>query len=160
MIEILEPLSQLPGVRYSGLVTSDGVPIFVPGAKAPTEGLDLDLDGLSALASQWYQDLSRQAGELSWDQPVRAVLCAVRGSLVMRQVRGGLLMALLDAGTSHEELRLPMDGAAARLQRVLRSMGGAAPSAEVPPPAVPSPAPLTPAQPPLASQPPRSPERS
>ena len=30
MIEILQPLSEIPGVRYAGIVTRDGVPILLP----------------------------------------------------------------------------------------------------------------------------------
>jgi predicted regulator of Ras-like GTPase activity (Roadblock/LC7/MglB family) len=134
VIEILEPLSQIPGVRYAGLVTHDGVPIFVPGARAESAAAAQELDGLSALASQWFTELSRQAGELTWDAPVRAVMIALRGSLVLRQVKGGLLMALLDEDAAPEQLRLPMDGAAARLQRVLRSMGGQVEPLVEPPP--------------------------
>lgn len=131
MIEILQPLSDIPGVRYAGIVTNDGVPILIPGAGGSLGGdddgrlgLSLDINMLAALAYQWYLDLGSLAGELTWDRPQRVVLKAARGSLVARAVSRGVLIALIDPGVGAESLRLPMEGAAARIDRNLRSMGG------------------------------------
>ena len=41
----------------------------------------------------------------------------------MLHAPGAVLLVLLDRGMRPEELRLPMEGAVARMQRVLRSMG-------------------------------------
>lgn len=130
MIEILQPLSDIPGVRYAGIVTSDGVPILLPGAGGTLGGedgrlgLSLDVNMLAALAYQWYEDLGQLTEELTWDRPARVVLKAARGTLVARTVSGGVLIALIDPGVGAESLRLPMEGAAARIDRNLRSMGG------------------------------------
>ena len=130
MIEILQPLSDIPGVRYAGIVTSDGVPILLPGAGGTLGGedgqlgLSLDINMLAAFAYQWYEDLGQLTEELTWDRSNRVVLKAARGTLVARAVSRGVLIALLEPGVGAESLRLPMEGAAARIDRNLRSMGG------------------------------------
>ena len=130
MIEILQPLSQIPGVRYAGVVTVDGVPILLPGSGGALGGEDgrvgdtMDVNALAAFAYQWFDELGSLAEELTWDRPSRVVMKSARGTLVARTVRGGILIALLDRGVGAEQLRLPMEGAAVRIQRNLKSMGG------------------------------------
>jgi predicted regulator of Ras-like GTPase activity (Roadblock/LC7/MglB family) len=133
MIELLEPLSRVPGVRLAALVTEDGVPVAVPGCAG---NLDLpggpsgtngeQIDGLAAGAIGWLSELTSACGGLSWRAPERVVLRAARGTLLMQRTAGAILLTILDPGLDPEELRLPMDGVAARIQRVLRGMGGAA----------------------------------
>ncbi len=127
MIEILEPISSIPGVRMAGLVTKDGVPIVAPGKAseelAPTNAM-VDIEAMSAIAVQYFDELSRLTGELTWDRPSSVVVRGARGTLMVRTVRGGVLLALLDSGVGADQLRLPMDGAAMRIARMLSSMGG------------------------------------
>lgn len=125
MNEILEPLARTPGVRFVGLVTVDGVPIAVPGraSEVKPEELDHDIEALSAIATAWLDDVSRTLGALSWDAPRRLVMRAARGTLVLLGTKGAVLAALLDYGVGPEEVRLAMDGAVARIQRMLRGMG-------------------------------------
>jgi predicted regulator of Ras-like GTPase activity (Roadblock/LC7/MglB family) len=125
MIEVLDPLSKLAGVRLAVLVTPDGVPVCVRGKHAaePQSAAADDVDSLAALATSWLVELSRSVAPLSWHPPQRVVLCAARGTLVMLAVPGAVLLAVCDRGTSPDELRLPMEGAVARMQRILRGMG-------------------------------------
>ncbi len=150
MIEILDPLARTPGVRWVGLVTQDGVPIAVPGCSRADEeksGEELSPEAVAALATAWLDDSSRSLATLSWDAPRRVVMRAARGTLVMLATRGAVLMTVLDTGVGPEELRLPMDGVVARIQRTLRGMGreadrsAPAPHAERTPPALPGGAP-------------------
>ena len=127
MIEILEPISSIPGVRMAGLVTNDGVPIVAPGTsteEANQANATIDIQAMSAFAVQYFDELSRLTGELTWGRPNSVVVRGARGTLIVRTIRGGVLLALLDSGVSADQLRLPMDGAAMRIARVLSSMGG------------------------------------
>ena len=144
MKEILEPLSQLPGVRVAALITHDGVPVALPGVEAAelarTEGRRegapySDADALAALSAGLLDELARGIALLSGPAPRRVVLKGARGTLIMLQTSGAVLLVVLKAGLAPEELRLPMEGAAARIQRVLRGMGGLA---SVPDPSPPS----------------------
>jgi predicted regulator of Ras-like GTPase activity (Roadblock/LC7/MglB family) len=140
--EVLAPLSDLPGVRIAVLVTADGVPVVVRG-RASEKGAADELDGraesLAALAAGWLNGLSRAVAPLSWDPPERVVLKATRGTIVMVQAPGSVLLALIDEGTRPEDLRLPMRGAVARIQRILRrnkeESAGGEPVAQAPLPA-------------------------
>jgi predicted regulator of Ras-like GTPase activity (Roadblock/LC7/MglB family) len=131
VIEILEPLANLPGVRLVGLVTPDGVPVAVPGiesrrghAPAGAEaGAELDVDAVAAVATQWLAEVGRTVGALTWPEPQRVLLTTARGTLVLLQSPGSVLLAIVDAGVDRADLRLQMDGAAVRIGRALRSLG-------------------------------------
>ena len=133
MIEVLEPLGCIAGVRIAVLVSPDGVPVVVRGqrseeargeAQAALQGENAE--SLAALASGWLTALSRAVAPLSWNPPQRVVLRAARGTLVMLHAPGAVLLVVLDRGASPEDLRLPMEGAVARMQRILRAARGAA----------------------------------
>ncbi len=132
MKEVLEPLSLLPGVRVVALVTHDGVPVAVPGTEAnPGETSSdeaavaySDADALSALSIGLLDELARGIGLIAGASPRRVVLKAARGTLIMLPSPAAVLLVVLKAGLNPEELRLPMEGAAARIHRSLRGMGG------------------------------------
>ncbi len=127
MKRILEPLAQIPGVRMALLVAHDGVPVVVKNSadNAADGQLEATLAGetaesLSALAAGWLSELERSIGPLSWGSPQRVVLRAARGSLVMTHAPGALLLVIADQRMSPDELRLPMEAAVVRMQRLLR----------------------------------------
>lgn len=129
MKEIVEPLGQLPGVRLAALVMSDGVPIVCPGragarraegAAAHSEAVDLDV--AAALGASWMEELARTVGPLSFAPPQRAILRAARGSLILRRCEDVLLLVVLDSGLDPLELHLPIEAAAARMQRLRRQL--------------------------------------
>ena len=142
MKHVLEPLARLPGVRTAALVTPDGVPICVHGQRRePAPGdepadASEDLNALSGLATGWMGEISRAVAPLSWDAPRRLVLRAARGTLVIVQAPGALLIVVFEVGMQPEELRLPMDVTVQRMQRQLRNFDrrgqGPAPEAEQP----------------------------
>lgn len=126
MKQVLEPLSAIPGVRIAVLVTSDGVPVVVRGRASErhtTSEIEHGADSLAALAAGWLNALTRAVAPLSWTPPERVVLRATRGTIVMVQAPGSVLLALLEGGARPEDLRLPMKGAVARIQRLLRRSG-------------------------------------
>lgn len=134
MIQVLEPLTQIPGVRVAVLVTPDGVPVAIRGklSDIPFElegesnqemSLDEEAGSMAGLSIHWLQELTRSAGLLSCEGPRRVVLTGARGTLVLLHAPGGILLTILDRGASPEDLRLPMEGAVARMQRILRNMG-------------------------------------
>lgn len=133
MKEVLEPLVAIPGVRLAALATPDGVPIAscVPAGEASDE----DPQALAALVSGWLASLGPALGLASWDFGQRAVLRGSRGTLVVRHAGAALLLAVLEPGTSADELRLPLDAALARLARIAR---GARSQAAPPPAPLPS----------------------
>lgn len=138
MKQVLEPIVRIPGVRIAALVTPDGVPITVHGERRPSKKpqrddssrdddsspVDVadDIQALAALATGWMGDVNRAVAPLSWSAPSRLVLRAARGTLIVMQAPGALLLVVLDSGMRAEELRLPMEGAVARMQRHLRQI--------------------------------------
>lgn len=138
MKQFLETLARIPGVRMTALATPDGVPIWhlalAPDSRAaqpqPQEGegegsRGLDVHALSALATNWIVEVGRCCAPLSWDTPRRLVLRAARGTLLVQEAPGAVLVVLLEGGVRPEDLRLPMDSVVARLQRHLRSIESA-----------------------------------
>ena len=123
MIEVLEPLAALPGVELSMLVTPDGMPIAVAHRRDAVEeegSSALKGEALAALAIGWSNELRLATAPLSWSEPTRAVLRCARGSIVMRRMRGAVLLLVLGRGVSPEDVRLSMDGTVARIERSLR----------------------------------------
>jgi len=133
--QFLETLARIPGVRMSALATPDGVPIWhmssaaemraaqVAAQEADSEsGQSLDVHALSALATNWMGEIGRCCAPLSWDTPRRFVLRAARGTLLVQEAPGAVLVVLLEGGVRPEDLRLPMDSVVARVQRHLRSI--------------------------------------
>lgn len=160
MKQFLETLARIPGVRMTALSTPDGVPIWhlALGAegramqRAPEEGdseqgQGLDIHALSALATNWVVEVSRCCAPLSWDTPRRLVLRAARGTLLVQDAPGAVLVVLLEGGVRPEDLRLPMDSVVARMQRHLRSIETA--EEERVPGSIPGPLPWRNAAPPL-----------
>ncbi len=144
MKQFLETLARIPGVRMTALATPDGVPIWhlavnsetrAPQPQQPdSEGEDsqvtqaaqgVDVHALSALATNWVVEVGRCCAPLSWDTPRRFVLRAARGTLLVQEAPGAVLVVLLEGGVRPEDLRLPMDSVIARLQRHLRSIESA-----------------------------------
>jgi len=123
MKQVLEPLARIPGVRMALLVSHDGVPVVVRGRDGDDGGVDLSAqsgESLAALAAGWLNGLTRSLAPQSWDAPQRVVLRAARGSLIMLAAPGAVLLVQLARGARSEDLRLPMESAVARMQRVLR----------------------------------------
>jgi predicted regulator of Ras-like GTPase activity (Roadblock/LC7/MglB family) len=137
--EVLDPLLRVPGVRCVVLGTPDGVPIASGGdlsltvAAEPELGGGLGADAVCGLVAGWLASLGPSLGLVAWDLPQRIVLRAARNTIVVRRSPNALLIAMLDPGAQAEDLRLPMEGALARLQRVARR-----PRTSSPPPALPS----------------------
>ena len=136
MKEVLQPLALVPGVRMAAMISPDGVPIAVikansaPAPSKPEEGdapasLDNDdaLNAFTALAAALLGDITRSVGQLAWNPPHRVVMRGSQGALVMLQGPGAVLLTVLEHGTTPEEVRVPMEGAVARMQRKLRSLG-------------------------------------
>ncbi|MBL8856889.1 MAG: hypothetical protein JNL28_00065 [Planctomycetes bacterium] len=136
MRHVLEPLARIPGVRVAMLVTPDGVPIVIHGERRASRRADSngtgrrrsdfgiqstdDMQAWAALGTSWVRDVTRTIAPLSWSAPVRMVLHAARGTMITLQGPGAILLVVLDAGMSAEDLRLPMDGAVARMERKVR----------------------------------------
>jgi len=127
MIEVLDPLATQPGVILAALISDDGVPVAVPGTKvdsSSSEGCALsDADALAAMCAGWLDELNDSMTLLSCDAPRRVVLRAARGSLLLLRTSGAVLLVVLEPGLGPDELWLPMEGVAARIQRILRGMG-------------------------------------
>ena len=87
-------------------------------------------------AAGWLGDVQRATGPLSWSSPKRVVLGGTRGALVLCAGPGAVLLVVVEHGVSPEDLKVPMDGVVARMQRKLRNMG---PASEAPVNHVPAP---------------------
>lgn len=127
MIEAIEPLGTIPGVRAVVLVSPDGVPVVVHGAQPYRRQGESELsfandnpESLAGLAAGWFGGVGAALRPLSWDSPTRAVLRASRGTLVMTHAPGATLLVVLDPGGSPDDLRLPMEAAVARMERILK----------------------------------------
>ncbi len=110
------------------------MPIVVQGqarpARAATDSCDWidstqDMNAFAGLAAGWLKDATRAVDPLAWDPPRRVVLRAARGTIVLRRTKRAILAAVLDPGLRPEELRLPMDAAATRLERSTRRSSAA-----------------------------------
>jgi predicted regulator of Ras-like GTPase activity (Roadblock/LC7/MglB family) len=128
VIEVLQPLTQQPGVLLAALVSSDGVPVAAPGSRAIRERSAEhasfgDPEALAALSAGWLDELTTSVGLLSCDAPRRVVLRAARGTLLLLRTSGAVLLVVLEAGLGPDALWLPMEGVVARIQRILRGMG-------------------------------------
>jgi predicted regulator of Ras-like GTPase activity (Roadblock/LC7/MglB family) len=119
---LLEPLACIPGVRTVALITPDGVPMCVHSAHGNNVPDSEEIHALSGLATGWIGEISRAVAPLSWDVPQRLVLQAARGTLVIHQAPGSLLLIVLEGGLQAEDLRLPMDVAVQRIQRHVRGV--------------------------------------
>jgi predicted regulator of Ras-like GTPase activity (Roadblock/LC7/MglB family) len=127
---LLEPLATIPGLRTTVLMTPDGVPICVQSGQGSKDPETVEVLALAGLTTGWIGDVSRAVAPLSWDAPRRYVLQAARGTLVILQAPGALLLVLLDGGLQPEDLRLPMDVAVQRIQRHVRGTTERAPAGE------------------------------
>lgn len=139
MREVLDPLAHIPGVRLAALMSPDGVPIAAACADREAQdstqiNLDTDeeLNSYTAMAAGWLSEVSRATSQLSWDAPTRAILHASRGTLILHQTPSAVVVAVLERGVPYEELRVPIEGALARMQRMLRSLAAPQPSAPLP----------------------------
>lgn len=140
MKDVLEPLARVSGVRVAMLTSPDGFPIAIRGRgrsesahdESPAFGDSTeDLNALAGLAAGWFSELGRAVSPLAWGTPRRVVLRATRGTMVLLEAQDAVLLVLLQSGVQAEELRLPMDAALNRMQRVLRGMGRASEAAHV-----------------------------
>ncbi|MEZ5976904.1 MAG: roadblock/LC7 domain-containing protein [Planctomycetota bacterium] len=120
MIDLLEPLTRLRGVRFVALVTEDGVPIPVPceGSGGPDEA-----DRYAAVARQFLSELVQSVAPLTWGPPVFARVGSDRGGVALQRVRGGALMVVHGPEGDPGALRLPMRAAAERIERTLDRFG-------------------------------------
>jgi predicted regulator of Ras-like GTPase activity (Roadblock/LC7/MglB family) len=124
----IAPLAALPGVALAMLVSQDGVPIVMPGSHKLEETTERnsetrfdDAEALAALAAGWISDISRASAPISWNPPRYVVLRAARGSLLAMQVPRALIIVVLGPGMRPADFRLPMEAAAARMERGLRA---------------------------------------
>jgi len=124
------------------LSTVDGVPIASCGPRSDSArslshsnevsaGND---DSLAAMALNWLGELQSSTSPLGWGESERVLLRCARGSLLMQRCRGAVLVVMLARGVSSDDIRLPMAGAVARIERSNRS------SAQAPTPVQPNPA--------------------
>lgn len=140
MREILDPLAHIPGVRLAALISPDGVPIAAASTARNRDGHDPAIDrdetlnGYTGMAAGWLAEVARTVRQQSWDAPTRAVLRATQGTMVLHLAPDAVVFVVLDRGVPYEELRVPIEGAIARMQRVIRSQ------ASKPPGPLPSPA--------------------
>lgn len=140
MREVLDPLIRIAGVRKALLVSEDGVPIavhdsadpMVSGRNAGWGSTTEDNDALSGLAVSLLSEMRRSIDPLTWDAPRYVVLRAAHGTLAVMQSPGSLLLVILERGLQPEDLRVPMEAAVARVQRVLRRNNAVEPAAALP----------------------------
>lgn len=137
MKDVLDPLARVAGVRQVAIVSADGVPAVVlerasrggefveraQGDASRPSGQRIDPSSFSALAVGWAEEVARAIAPLSWDAPWRIALVASQGTLVLQHGPGAMVLVVLDAGTPPESLAVPLDGAVARMERLLRSLG-------------------------------------
>lgn len=131
MKSVIEPLARIPGVCFAAIISPDGVPIACQGrvrGEGSTPGGDgigsaEDAGAFAGLSAGWLNDLARTVDAVTWDAPRRVVLRAQRGALSMLRLENAILAVMLERGMDAEELRLPMDAAAARLARLLGRKG-------------------------------------
>ncbi|MFT5051063.1 MAG: putative regulator of Ras-like GTPase activity (Roadblock/LC7/MglB family) [Chlamydiales bacterium] len=131
MKEVLEPLVRIPGVRIAAIISADGVPVaLMDGQEPSTPGTDCVAaaggeEAFAGLCAGWLAQLRQSVDPLSWDAPRRVVMRATRGAIVIHEGPGAILLVILEHGAVPEELRVPMEGAASRMLRLLRQLSEA-----------------------------------
>jgi predicted regulator of Ras-like GTPase activity (Roadblock/LC7/MglB family) len=115
-MDALLPLTRLVGVHFVALVTSDGVPIPLPCEHGPTNH---DADRLAAVAQQFVSELVEATAPLTWGPPRFARITSERGGAAFLRVRGGSILVLHGTDADAPGLRLHMEAAAERLERLL-----------------------------------------
>ncbi|HED65432.1 MAG TPA: roadblock/LC7 domain-containing protein [Planctomycetes bacterium] len=128
MRSAIEKLCRVAGVQTAMATTEDGVPIACvhrADFDGDSDGIDASQevggeDALAALTMGWVNELRLATGLLSWDVPERVVLRCARGAIVLRRMRGAVLMVVLRRGANPEDVRLAMDAAAGRIERSLK----------------------------------------
>jgi len=123
------------------LISRDGVPIASINLQTKSsEGDDRDWvdsaedsSAFAGMVAGWLSEIRRSIDPLSWDAPKRVVLRAARGTLVLLITERVTITVELDRGMAPEELRLPMEATAARLERVLRREASTGVTPEVKP---------------------------
>lgn len=138
MHDVLQPLTQQPGVKQAAVISSDGVPVCVlerassksgefvdctNSSQTSLEGQRIDPASLVALAASWVDDVMRAGGQIAWELPKRFVLCASQGTLVVQQGPNAHVMVVIDPSMSAEAFAFPLEAAVERLHRLLRDLG-------------------------------------
>jgi len=129
--EVLEPLVRIPGVRFAAIISADGVPVaLIEGEANSDQDTDFvsaagDQEAFAGLCAGWLAELKHSVAPLSWESPRRVVMRATRGAIVIYEGPGAILLVVLEHGAVPEELRVPMEGAASRMQRLLRQLSEA-----------------------------------
>jgi predicted regulator of Ras-like GTPase activity (Roadblock/LC7/MglB family) len=124
---VLDPLAQVPGLRRAALISKDGVPIThiqtargaSPSEARPWSDSAEDLSAFAGMAAGILAEIHRSVDPLSWDAPHRVVLRAARGTLILLVTERATIAVELERGMAPEDVRLPMESAAARLLRAL-----------------------------------------
>lgn len=145
MKDVLDPLTRIAGVRQVAIVSGDGVPLVVLERVARGEfqernvldaaklsGQRIDPTSFGALAAGWAEEIARAVAPLSWDAPWRIALVASQGTLVVQQGPGAMVLVVVEPGTPPDTLAIPLDGAIARMERLLKSLGRHAETADAP----------------------------
>jgi len=145
-MDVLGPLTRLAGVRHVSVVSNDGVPLAVlersgrggefvarsTGDETKLAGRRIDPASFGALAAGWADEVTRAIAPLSWDTPWRIALVATQGTLIVQQGPGAFVLVVVEPGTPPDSLAIPLDGAVARMERLLKSLGRHADTNEAP----------------------------
>ncbi|MFT7679042.1 MAG: putative regulator of Ras-like GTPase activity (Roadblock/LC7/MglB family) [Planctomycetota bacterium] len=132
MREVLEPLALIPGVCLTAMISPDGVPIAslagqsdrgAGGSTIAAIDNDGELGNMAAQVAGWVADVDRAVGQLAWEGAERLVLRGSQASIIVQRGPNAFLLVWLESNMGTDELRVPMDGAIARMQRLLRSVG-------------------------------------
>lgn len=138
MREVLDMLTQEPGVKQAAVISGDGVPVCVlergsfthgefvestTSNEATLEGQRIDPASLVALAAAFVDDVVRAVGQLAWELPRRITLRSSQGTLIVQQGPHSHVMVVVDPGLAPELFTLPLESAVERLNRLLRDLG-------------------------------------
>lgn len=133
MKKVLDPLRAIPGVRRAMLFSHEGVPMVTAQAPRKTSPGDGEMhqwtdsaddeSAFAGLAAGWLNEIRRTVDPLSWEAPMRIVLQASRGTLILLVLERAVLSVELERGAVPEEVRLPMEATEARFHRLLRRKG-------------------------------------
>lgn len=138
MRDVLDAITQEPGVKQAAVISGDGVPVLVlergsfthgdfvestTASEATLEGQRIDPASLVALAAAWVDDVVRAVGQLAWELPRRITLRSSQGTLIVQQGPHSHVMVVVDPSLAPEQFTLPLEAAVERLNRLLRDLG-------------------------------------
>jgi predicted regulator of Ras-like GTPase activity (Roadblock/LC7/MglB family) len=114
MLDILNELKHVPGVRGAAIVLDDGV--IVASALSSAS----DTDSYAALVSSLLSQITKCLPKLGLGNLRRATVTATRGRFTLTDLGGAWLVTEIERGMESQNIELDIESAGSRLRKRMR----------------------------------------